>query len=738
MLILTSFAPDLKAFQEALLYEDSLPTDNNNSQVNLANYKNEVDIQNEIVGSSELSNQIQPTVEKITSKNDWTPIYTKLSSKKSSKKKKKHSTHKKTDDFFQSYSYRILRYPILGFILLWCSFLVIVYFFIRLYIALYEYFFTWTGQRRRLRLALRKSKDYAEWVSNAIKLDKFLKLDKWKTHPNFYYYDYKTLKITVKKLKALRTENSKEELALFLQGCIKANFAGTENPILYSQTYYGTKEIVEEYNTEVVKALEYIIEDDQISPLLKKDLFKSLNKNFGKTALCLSGGACFAYNHFGVIKALLESDLLPKIVSGTSGGGIVAALATTRTNEELEEVLVPELAQKITACNEPFSVYVKRWWKTGARFDAVDWARKAAWMTRGSMTFKEAYERTGKILNISTVPADPHSPVILCNHITSPNCVIWSAVLASSAVPGILNPVVLMMKDPKTKKVVPFSFGTKYKDGSLRTDIPVEALNTYFNVKFSVVSQVNPHISLFFFAPKGSVGRPVSRKKTGLRGGFIGAGLENFIKLENKKWLKFIKSLDLLPHLMDQDWSNVWLQRFSGTVTLWPKIKLKDFYFILSDPTEERLAEMIRNGELSTYPKLHFIKHRLNIERTIEKGLKKYKKQVRQLQKSQLGQEDAAKVEKLFSSESDIDDAGNTHGNYDLHSGINGLNYQVRFEQDEDDDEGSYNEEEDPDYVEEDEEEDEEDEDGEFDTDASQNKDDSFEGLRNRRKSTFW
>lgn len=706
--------------------------------MNLSNIKNDIDLQNEIVGSNELSNQIHPaTVEKITSKNDWVPIYKRLSRKKK-KKSKQYKFPRGKDDFFQSYSYRSLRYPILGLILLWCSFLTILYFFVRLYIALYEYFFTWTGQRRKLRTDLRHSKNYIEWIQNATKLDKFLKLDRWKSHSNFYYYDYKTLKITVKKLKSLRQESSIEELALFLQSCIKANFAGTENPILYSQTYYGTKEIVEEYNDEVVKALEFIIEDEKVSPLIKKELFKSLNKNFGKTALCLSGGACFAYNHFGVIKALLENDLLPTIVSGTSGGGVVAALATTRTNEELKQVLKPELAQKITACNEPLSVYVKRWWKTGARFDSVDWARKSTWFTMGSLTFKEAYERTGKILNISTVPADPHSPVILCNHITSPNCVIWSALLASSAVPGILNPVVLMMKDPKTGKVVPFSFGTKYKDGSLRTDIPVEALNTYFNVKFSIVSQVNPHISLFFFAPKGSVGRPVSRKKTGLRGGFIGAGIENFIKLENKKWLKFIKSLDLLPHLMDQDWSNVWLQRFSGTVTLWPKIKLKDFWYILSDPNEERLGEMIRNGELSTYPKLHFIKHRLNIERAIEKGLKKYKKQVRNLQREKLGREDAKTANQLFSSESD-DDAGNTNGDYDLHTGINGLTYQVRFDQDEDDeDDDSYNEDEDPDYEDPEGDDEELDDDDDFETDVSHTPDTSFEGGARRRKTVFW
>lgn len=88
-------------------------------------------------------------------------------------------------------------------------------------------------------------------------------------------------------------------------------------------------------------------------------------------------------------------------------------------------------------------------------------------MTHGSLTFKEAYQRTGRILNVSCVPSDPHSPTILANYITAPDCVIWSAVLASAAVPGILNPVVLMKKN-RDGTLSPYSFGHKWKDGSLR------------------------------------------------------------------------------------------------------------------------------------------------------------------------------------------------------------------------------------------------------------------------------
>lgn len=298
----------------------------------------------------------------------------------------------------------------------------------------------------------------------------------------------------------------------------------------------------------------------------------------------------------------------------------MAALVCTRTDEELKKVLVPELANKITACHDDTWTWLKRWWKTGARFDSVDWAQRCCWFTRGSMTFKEAYERTGRILNISCIPSDPHSPSLLLNYLTAPDCCIFSAVIASAAVPGILNPVVLMTKT-KSGTIAPFSFGHKWKDGSLRTDIPLRALNSHFNVTFSVVSQVNPHVSVFFFSSRGSVGRPVThRKGKGWRGGFLGSAMEQYLKLDMAKWLKVLRHLELLPRPLSQDWSSVFLQKFDGNITIWPKTNITELRYILSDPTEERLEKMLLFGQRCTFPKLKFVSNRLRIERLVDKG----------------------------------------------------------------------------------------------------------------------
>ncbi len=55
----------------------------------------------------------------------------------------------------------------------------------------------------------------------------------------------------------------------------------------------------------------------------------------------------------------------------------------------------------------------------------------------GDMTFLEAYERTGRILCVTVCPADTNEPARMLNYLTAPQALIWSAVAASSAFPGL-------------------------------------------------------------------------------------------------------------------------------------------------------------------------------------------------------------------------------------------------------------------------------------------------------------
>lgn len=441
-----------------------------------------------------------PEASPLVAINDWCPINQRV------QKSRGEKPRRTKDETREGFLYTVLKWPFLLTVFAWILVLSVVYAVTRIYIVLYEQWVTWRGRRERLRRDLYAQTNYADWLKAAQALDAHLGNEKWKEVDEYAYYDHLTINKVVAQLKKVRKEaeweihhsgasssdlSAMEELRSLLEACVKNNFAGVENRRIYSEAYSGTKDLVQEYIDEVHACIQLVLDSDQVSTEAKYHLFKHLDTNFGRTALCLSGGATFAYYHFGVIKALLDNEVLPEIITGTSGGALVAALVATRTDEELKHLLVPALAHRIRACHEGFTTWIRRWWRTGARFDTLDWARQSSWFCRGSTTFREAYERTGRILNVTCVPSDPHSPSILANYLTSPDCVIWSAVLASAAVPGILNPVVLMTKK-RDGTLAPYSFGHKWKDGSLRTDIPIKALNLHFNVNFTIVSQVRP------------------------------------------------------------------------------------------------------------------------------------------------------------------------------------------------------------------------------------------------------
>ncbi|KAI9798094.1 MAG: hypothetical protein M1833_004991 [Piccolia ochrophora] len=573
----------------------------------------------------------------ITALNDWRPVRQRVRRRDAGPGPSKvRPPRRGKDETREGFVYTLLKWPLLVLALAWIAVLAAWYVLTRLYIWLYEHYVSWRGPRQRLRARLQSTTNYADWVRAAQELDEYLGNEEWKQTDEYAYYDHRTVKRVEAQLRKTRLmaekaeeggesgvgggERAVDELRGLIEASVKNNFVGIENSRMYSQTYCGTKTLVQDFVDEVERSLDFLLRSERLTQQDKRDLFKHLHTNYGRTALCLSGGATMSYYHFGVAKALLDANLLPEVITGTSGGALVAAMMATRTDDELKKLLVPALAGRITACHDDFHTWIRRWYRTGARFDSTDWARRCSWFTRGSTTFREAYERTGRILNISCIPSDPHSPTILANYLTSPDCVIWSAVLASAAVPGILNPVVLMRKT-RAGTLTPYSFGHKWKDGSLRTDIPLKALNLHFNVHFSIVSQVNPHINLFFFSSRGTVGRPVThRRGRGWRGGYLGSATEQYIKLDLNKWLRVLRHLELLPRPLGQDWSEIWLQRFSGTITIWPKSVASDFYYILSDPSPQRLARMLHVGQQATFPKLKFLANRMKIERLVEAG----------------------------------------------------------------------------------------------------------------------
>ena len=118
-----------------------------------------------------------------------------------------------------------------------------------------------------MRKKLQATTNYTDWVNEAKELDTFLGNDKWKTEDAYAYYDHKTVRRVLEQIRSCRRKIEEEEktgavngtargakaiedLKNLIEACVKNNFVGVENSRVYSQTYYGTKDLVQQFVDE--------------------------------------------------------------------------------------------------------------------------------------------------------------------------------------------------------------------------------------------------------------------------------------------------------------------------------------------------------------------------------------------------------------------------------------------------------------------------------------------------------
>jgi hypothetical protein len=207
----------------------------------------------------------------ITAQNDWAPVNKRVKpARRKSEKRRRKLPRRSKDETREGYLYTLLKWPFLAIVSAWVSGLGITYLWTRLYIWLYEYFVAWRGKREQLRRKLHATTHYADWVAAAKELDTFLGNDVWKAVDEYAYYDHKTVRRVLEQLRKIRRrveasgrkgmllEDTRsrpiEELKSLIEACVKSNFVGVENARLYSQTYYGTKNLVQDFIDEGERA----------------------------------------------------------------------------------------------------------------------------------------------------------------------------------------------------------------------------------------------------------------------------------------------------------------------------------------------------------------------------------------------------------------------------------------------------------------------------------------------------
>lgn len=74
----------------------------------------------------------------------------------------------------------------------------------------------------------------------------------------------------------------------------------------------------------------------------------------------------------------------------------------------------------------------------------------------GTTLKKEAFQKTGRILNIIVTASRKQEVPSVLNYLTAPNMLIWSAAVASCSSMGLYDQVTLLAKD-ENGDIVPFS-----------------------------------------------------------------------------------------------------------------------------------------------------------------------------------------------------------------------------------------------------------------------------------------
>ena len=195
-----------------------------------------------------------------------------------------------------------------------------------------------------------------------------------------------------------------------LSGVVKRNHLSVDNRLIENARSIATsgqyglssqsRKLIHSYFEEAEKGLDLIAEaplpEESISPSSKRileidetpegigttefakmrqrtaelndriTLIRKIRANVGRTSLMLSGGGAQAMYHLGTLRALIEGNVYQdiKVISGTSGGSIAAAMCALKTPEELlRDVCVPTVSTDYLLTGEQKKKNI-RWFPT--------------------------------------------------------------------------------------------------------------------------------------------------------------------------------------------------------------------------------------------------------------------------------------------------------------------------------------------------------------------------------------
>jgi TAG lipase/steryl ester hydrolase/phospholipase A2/LPA acyltransferase len=535
-----------------------------------------------------------------------------------------------------------------------------------------------------------ESKSQDEWMDLAERIDSVQGHDVWRSDPKCALYEQDRISHRIDEYVHLMRRNDIFELMFTLRGGIHRNKFGLLHEGLFSKAMAGSKVLVETYHNVVCAALDFVCDapvpqgEAPIPTEARLAFFNETRHSYGRTALLFSGGAALGIYHVGVAKCLMENGLMPRVLSGASAGSILCAMLGTRTDEECTNDLfqakgteapghsgdvrfnffspvkgAPDKHDDQVLHNSAggfrdakrtlqllFPIGVRR--ATSTMYDILTGNRRPQDMLNhdtehlreclriniGDFTFQEAFDRTGRIINIIVTPNNSSDPPRLLNYLTAPHVLVWSAAVASSSLPGVFEANKLMVKDADGTERSESAEPTHFSDGSMEADLPMDQLSEMFNVNHFIISQANPHAVMF-----ASFGL----SKTVWTNPILGMMTQVLMLLKNqtRAWFKHCVELvggSRIAPLFDTRrglWSSFFTQEYEGRptdISLIPWISHRGFFSALAhclyNPNMSEYVAWAKAAERETWKYIPAIKSHIAEEVTLDRCVQRLRKRM--------------------------------------------------------------------------------------------------------------
>lgn len=445
---------------------------------------------------------------------------------------------------------------------------------------------------------------YAEWHDSALEHDRLSGAADWREDDQCEWIHASELRASIARLRRMRRRGETWTLMNAFQDVIFRHQGECAQPELYQVARAGTKRVIGEYLEELETCFAYLLDlkAPRVDDAYRLAQVKRVGRVYGRPALMLSGGALLGLFHFGVVKALFEQDLLPRTVSGSSMGSIIAAWTCVHTDEELRELFAdPSRINREALGRLPIG-------KMRDRETLLDQDKLRRFLPTvlGDRTFSGAMRHSRRILNITVSPLRKQQIPRLLNYLSAPNALVNSAVLASCAIPVAFKPVQLLSR--RRGRVEPWMKNERWIDGSVHSDLPFDALRQMLNINHFIASQTNPHVlPLLSLYPTGP----------GLAAALIRAGSSTYRhgSLQLLDILRRYSPGSGIRRQLDKAHA-IYNQTYAGTDMHIQMPFRADLYArMLTNPSLDEFRNFTHMGEVATWPRLPMIRDRTRLSR---------------------------------------------------------------------------------------------------------------------------